>query len=80
MKQEHISEIKAIIVLAIGMILLASLVSFVPSDLPWYTSHPNVPVQNVIRITGAYVAGSLFFLIGYSAYFLVLYLFFLELE
>lgn len=76
MKQEHISEIKAILILAIGMILLASLISFVPEDLWWYTSHPNVPARNLIRITGAYVSGSLFFVFGYSAYFLVVFLFF----
>lgn len=51
MKQEHLSEIKAIIILSLGMILLASLVSFVPEDLPWYTSHPNVPAHNLVRIT-----------------------------
>lgn len=76
MKQEHISEIKAIIILAVGMILFASLISFVPEDLPWYTSHPNVPARNLIRITGAYAAGSLLFVFGYSAYVLVLLLFF----
>ncbi|HBR14771.1 MAG TPA: cell division protein FtsK [Candidatus Omnitrophica bacterium] len=76
MKQEYISEIKAIILLALGMILLASLVSFVPEDLPWYTSHPNVPAHNLIRVTGAYMAGALLFVLGYSAYAFVLFLFF----
>ncbi len=75
MKQEHISEIKAVIILAIGMILLASLISFVPEDLPWYTSHPNIPAHNLIRVTGAYTAGSLLFVFGYSAYLLVVLLF-----
>src|SRR3989338_6511626 len=76
MKQEHISEIKAIIILSLGMILLASLVSFVPEDLPWYTSHPNVPAHNLVRITGAYMAGSLLFIFGYSAYLFVICLLF----
>ncbi len=76
MKKEHIiSEIKAVIILAAGMILLASLISFVQEDLFWYTSSPNIPARNLIRITGAYSAGSLFFLFGYSAYFLVIVLF-----
>ncbi len=75
MKQEHISEIKAVIILAIGMILLASLISFVPEDLPWYTSHPNIPTHNLIRVTGAYMAGSLLFVFGYSAYLLAVLLF-----
>src|SRR3989338_6774406 len=76
MKQEHISEIKAVLILALGLILLASLVSFVPEDLSWYTAHPNIPAKNLIRITGAYVAGSLLFVLGYSAYALVVFLLF----
>ena len=76
MKQEHISEVKAIIILSFGMILLASLVSFVPEDLPWYTSRPNVPAHNLVRITGAYLAGSLLFIFGYSAYLFVVCLLF----
>ncbi|VAX36375.1 DNA translocase FtsK [hydrothermal vent metagenome] len=76
MDREHIiSEIKAVITLAVGMILLASFISFVPQDLPWYTSTPNIPAQNLIRITGAYIAGSVFFLFGYSSYFLVIVFF-----
>jgi S-DNA-T family DNA segregation ATPase FtsK/SpoIIIE len=77
MKEEHLNEIKAIIVITIGLILLASLISFVPEDLPWYVSQPNVPAQNLIRVTGAYIAAVLFFIFGYSAYALVAFLFFL---
>jgi len=76
MKEEHINEIKAVIIFAFGIIFLASFVSFIPEDLSWYTSNPNVPAKNLIRITGAYAAGSLFFVFGYSAYALVAFLFF----
>lgn len=76
MKQEHINEIKAILVLAVGMLVLASLWSFTPEDLSWYTSQPNHPPQNLIRHTGAYLAGALLFVFGYSSYFLVLIIFF----
>lgn len=76
MKEEHINEIKAVIIFAFGVIFLASLISFVPEDLPWYSSSPNNPAHNLIRITGAYMAGSLFFVFGYSAYALVAFLFF----
>ena len=76
MKHEHINEIKAIVILSVGLILLASLISFVPEDLPWYTSHPNIPSRNFVRIVGAYVAGGLFFVFGYSAYALVIFLLF----
>ena len=76
MDREHIiSEVKAVILLAVSMILLASFISFVPDDLPFYTSSPNVPPENLIRITGAYIAGAGFFIFGYSAYALVVVLF-----
>jgi len=76
MKKEHINEIKGIVVLALGLILFASFISFVPEDLSWFTSTPNAPAQNLIRVVGATVAGVFFFLIGYSSYFLVIFLFF----
>lgn len=76
MKQEHIEEIQGILIFALGLILLASFVSFTPADLPWYTSNPNVPAQNLIRIVGAYTAGAFFFVFGYSVYALVVFLFF----
>lgn len=76
MKKEHINEIKGIIILALGLILLASLVSYVPEDLSWFTSQPNIPAKNLIRIVGAYMAAVLFFIFGTSTYFLVVALFF----
>lgn len=76
MKYEHISEVKGIIILALGLILLASLVSFVPADLSWYSSHPNVPAKNWVRIFGAYAAGGLFFTFGNSSYIVVLFMLF----
>lgn len=76
MKKEYLNEIKAIIILAFGVILLASLVSFVPEDLPWLTSTPNIPAKNLIRIVGAFIAGALFFIFGYSSYVLAGFLFF----
>ena len=76
MRTEHLNEIKGIIILALALIFLASLVSFVPDDLIWYTSHPNEPAHNLIRMTGAYMAGSLFFLAGYGAYLVVVFLLF----
>jgi len=71
MKLEHLNEIKGIVILALSLILLASLVSFTPMDLAWFTSKPNLHAQNWIGIAGAYGAGILFFMVGSSAYFLV---------
>ncbi len=76
MKLEHLNEIKGIIILALSLILLASLVSFTPDDLRWYTSRPFVHPHNWIGIAGAYSAGILFFIVGLSAYFLVVIGFF----
>ena len=76
MRTEHLNEIKGIIILALALILLASLLSYVPEDLVWYTSHPNSPAHNLIRVTGAYTAGALFFLVGYSAYLIVMFFLF----
>ena len=76
MKKEHVNEIKGILVLACGLILFASFSSFIPTDLPWYTSSPNVPAHNLIRIVGAYIAGLFLFVFGYSSYFFVVFLFF----
>ena len=71
MKLEHVNEIKGIIILALSLILLASLVSFTPQDVSWYTSKPNVHPQNWIGPSGAFIAGAFFFIGGLSAYFLV---------
>jgi len=71
MKLEHLNEIKGIVIGALSLILLASLVSYTPTDLSWFTSKPNLHAQNWIGIAGAYGAGILFFMVGLSAYFLV---------
>lgn len=76
MKQEHINEIKGILLFAFALILFASLISYVPDDLVWFTSHPNSPVHNLIRGAGAYGAGVLFVVFGYSSYILVMFLLF----
>ncbi len=76
MKYEHVNEIKGIVILALSLIVLAALVSFSPNDLSWYTSRPGLHAQNWIGIAGAYSAGILFFVLGSSAYFLVVIGFF----
>ncbi|MCX5702561.1 MAG: DNA translocase FtsK [Candidatus Omnitrophica bacterium] len=68
MKERRLNEIKGVIFVAIGLIILASLISFTPFDLGFYTSHPNVPPRNLIRTFGAYLAGMLLFLFGWSSY------------
>lgn len=68
MRERRLNEVKGVILVAIALIVLASLISFTPFDLPFYTSHPNVPPRNFIRTFGAYLAGLLVFLFGWSSY------------
>jgi S-DNA-T family DNA segregation ATPase FtsK/SpoIIIE len=76
MKAEHVNEIKGILLFAFALILLASLASYVPDDLIWFTSHPNSPPHNLIRGFGAYTAGVFFVTFGYSSYFAAVFFFF----
>lgn len=76
MRSEYLNEIKGILILAFALILFASLLSYTPDDLSWFTTHPNFPPKNLIHTAGAYTSGSLLFLFGYSAYFFVIFLFF----
>ncbi|MBF0123302.1 MAG: DNA translocase FtsK [Candidatus Omnitrophica bacterium] len=76
MKSEHINEIKGILLFAFALILFASLISYTPDDLIWFSSHPNYPAKNLISVVGAYTAGAFLVTFGYSAYFLVVFLLF----
>jgi S-DNA-T family DNA segregation ATPase FtsK/SpoIIIE len=67
-KERRLNEIKGVVLVAVGLIVLASLISFSPFDLGFYTSHPNIPPRNLIRSFGAYLAGILLFLFGWSSY------------
>lgn len=78
MKLEHKNEIKGIIVLGFSLLLLASLISYSPFDLPWYTSAVNIPTHNLIGIVGAYLAGMLYFVLGYGAFALTVFGFFVS--
>jgi DNA segregation ATPase FtsK/SpoIIIE, S-DNA-T family len=69
-REKRLNEIKGVILIAAGLLILASFISFTPFDLPFYTSHPNIPPQNWIRTFGAYGAGAFFFLFGWASYLL----------
>jgi S-DNA-T family DNA segregation ATPase FtsK/SpoIIIE len=80
MKQKRLNEIKAVILVALSLIILASLVSFNPFDLAFYTSHPNTPPKNLIGTFGAYLAGVLFFLFGWPSYLIPIFLFWMGIR
>ena len=64
MKERRLNEIKGVILVAVALIIFASLISFNHQDLSFYTSHPNVPPKNLIRTFGAYLGWILIFLFG----------------
>lgn len=68
MKEKRLNEFKGVILVAAGLIVLASLLSFDVNDLSWYTSHPNIPPHNLIRSFGALLAGILMFFFGYASF------------
>ncbi|HOW42513.1 MAG TPA: DNA translocase FtsK [Candidatus Omnitrophota bacterium] len=68
MNEKRINEFKGVILLAAGLVILASLLSFDSNDLPFYTSHPHIPPKNLISTFGAYLAGILMFLFGWASY------------
>ena len=49
---------------AVGVMVLASLIRFERLDLPFYTSHPNFPPKNLLGIFGAYLGELIVFLFG----------------
>ncbi len=74
MNEKRIDEFKGVILIAVGLLILASLVSFDLNDLSFHTSHPNTPPHNLVRTFGAYLAGVLLFLAGWASYIIPLFL------
>ncbi|MCM8792457.1 MAG: DNA translocase FtsK [Candidatus Omnitrophica bacterium] len=63
-----INEIKGLIILASGLIILMSLVSFSWEDIKLFSFPYNIPSRNWVRTFGVYVAGVLLFFFGWSSY------------
>ena len=80
MRERRLNEFKGVILVAVALIILTSLISFTPFDLPFYTSHPNVPPRNFIRTFGAYLAGITLFLFGWPSYLIPLFILFLGIK
>ncbi len=68
MKKEHIYEIIGIFIFSLTVLIFLSFVSYTPTDLSYYTSHPNIPPKNLVNIFGAYLSGFFFFLFGWASY------------
>jgi len=63
-RERRLNEVKGVILVAVGLMVLASLIRFDRLDLAMYTSHPNVPPNNLLGIFGAYLGGLIVFLFG----------------
>ncbi|MFA5149883.1 MAG: DNA translocase FtsK 4TM domain-containing protein [Candidatus Omnitrophota bacterium] len=64
MRERRLNEVKGVILVALGLMVLASLIRFERLDLPFYTSHPNFPSKNLLGIFGAYLGEIIIFLFG----------------
>lgn len=77
MKERRLNELKGVVLVALGLMVLASLIRFERLDLPFYTSSPNIPPKNLLGIFGAYLGGGVVTLLGRAAGFFVPVLIFL---
>ena len=75
MKKEYLLEIIGIFIFALTALIFLSFISYHPSDLSYYTSHPNIPPKNFINIFGAYFSGISFFVFGWVSYMVPIFLF-----
>jgi len=80
MNPRHINEIKGIVIVALGLLVTLSLISYTPQDIPFLAHPANYPVRNLISIFGAYLSFALFLLTGWTSYILPLIMFFWGIE
>ncbi len=74
MRERRINEVKGVILVAVGLMVLASLIRFDRLDLVFYTSHPNFPPKNLLGVFGAYLAGIIVLLFGNISSFIIPFL------
>lgn len=79
-KEQIIEETIGIIFLSLAILFFLSLISYTPQDIAWYTTSPNVVVNNAINIFGAYLSGSLYFAFGHASYLVPLILLIFSLK
>ncbi|HPT38597.1 MAG TPA: DNA translocase FtsK 4TM domain-containing protein [Candidatus Omnitrophota bacterium] len=71
MRERRINEVKGIVLVAVGLMVLASLIRFDRLDLVFYTSHPNFPPKNLLGVFGAYMGGCLILFFGNICSFII---------
>jgi len=73
-RERRINEVKGVVLVAAGLMVLVSLLRFDRLDLVFYSSHPNFPPKNLLGVFGAYLGGLIVFLIGNISSFLIPFL------
>ena len=77
---QHLSSfLKSITLFLLALLVFLSLLSYTPKDISFLT-YPSGRISNLIGIVGAYLGFYLFFIFGYTAYFVPFCLFFLGLD
>ncbi|MFA5350848.1 MAG: DNA translocase FtsK [Candidatus Omnitrophota bacterium] len=71
MRERRLNEVKGVILVAVGLMVFASLIRFDRADLVFFTSHPNLPPKNLLGVFGAYLGGFLVFLFGNISSFII---------
>lgn len=71
MKERRLNEVYGVILIAVGLMVLASLIRFDRLDLSFYTSHPNTPPKNLLGIFGAYLGGIIISSLGMPSSFIL---------
>ncbi|HTR40999.1 MAG TPA: DNA translocase FtsK [Pseudomonadales bacterium] len=62
------NDVIGVALLALALLLFVSQISFDRNDISFITTRPNSPAHNWIRLPGAYLAYSSFFVLGVMAY------------
>jgi S-DNA-T family DNA segregation ATPase FtsK/SpoIIIE len=73
-RERRINEVKGVVLVAVGLMVFASLIRFDRLDLVFYTSAPNFPAKNLLGVFGAYLAGLIVLLFGNISSFVIPFL------
>lgn len=73
-KNKHLNEVIALLLFAVGLIILLSLVSYDASDPGFSVSASSPQIENYIGVVGAYLADALLQVFGVSSYYIPAFL------
>ena len=71
LNEQKRNEVLAFFWFVVSILVFLSLLSYIPEDIHYEVSVPNVPAHNFVGIAGAYTAWALNLLFGKTSYFLV---------